>query len=76
MDLTRNKRLQWFLLTTLEDFNNENGNEEGKANMEELSDLGWFSNNNGGSGSIDLMEDLEDDHGCKDIGLGLFRFCN
>lgn len=34
--------------------------------MDERSDSGWFSNDSGGLGSFDFMDDLEDDRGCKD----------
>lgn len=67
--------LQWnsprtrdFLLKALEDFNSENREEKEMMSMGELSDSGWFSDDSGGSGSLNFMEDIEDDLGYEDLG--------
>lgn len=50
MKLAKNKRLQWFLLRALEEFNRESIANKEVVKTGELSDFGWLSNDSEGLG--------------------------
>lgn len=65
-ELARNKRPQWLLLKAVEKFNKENLADT--LNMEDLLDLGWFPDDNRGSGSYDFLNGSADELISEDMG--------